>query len=95
LSFSQTSSGYSGLTNAAVVGDKSKLEKVAGQANANIHDNTTGDLYNQSYFFKSDAIGIQSSSVEINNTPLAPNPLEPPQIFNKSLISLGNANIDM
>lgn len=95
LSFQQVASGYSGLTNAAVVGDKSILEKVGGQTDADIFDNTAGDLYNQSYFFKSDAIGLQSSSIEINNTPLAPQPLESAQVFNESLISLGNANIDM
>jgi hypothetical protein len=95
LAFSQVQSGYSGLTSVAVAGDPSTLEKVGGQTSANIYHNTAGDLYNQSYFFKSDAIGIQSSSIEINNTPLAPQPLEDAQIFNESLISLGNANIDM
>jgi hypothetical protein len=96
LSFSQTASGYSGLTSAVPsTGGVATLEKVAGQTSVDIHHNTAGDLFNQSYFFKSDAIGLQSSSIEINNTPLAPQPLAPEQVFCESLISLGNANIDM
>ena len=64
-------------------------------------DNTThyaryaGDFYNQSYYFKSDASGIISSSVEINNTPLMPQPLDDAEIYNESLIALGNLNQDM
>lgn len=104
LAFSQVYSGYSGLTNLITTamaaagsgtGTAAKLERVEGQTSADIFHNSAGDLYNQSYFFKSDAVGIQSSSIEINNTPLAPQPLEDAQIFNESLISLGNANIDM
>lgn len=71
------------------------IPSVEGQTSVNIFDNTAGDFYNQSHFFKSDAVGLQSSSIEINNTPLAPQPLESAQVFNETLISLGNANIDM
>ena len=70
-------------------------ETPAGQAHASIHHNTAGDLYNQSYFFKSDASGLVYSSVEINNTPLMPQPLENAEVYNESLISLGNLNQDM
>jgi hypothetical protein len=55
----------------------------------------SGDLYNQSVYFKSDATGLISSSLEINNTPLFPQPLEDAAVYNESLISLGNLNQDM
>jgi hypothetical protein len=104
LSFQQASSGYGKklayngaafTAGAASTATFSVIPSIEGQTSANIYHNSAGDLYNQSYFFKSDAIGIQSSSIEINNTPLAPQPMEPEQIFTESLISLGNANIDM
>lgn len=67
-----------------------------GQATGtNYNANLAGDYYNQSYYFKSDASGIVSSSVEINNTPLMPQPLDDAEIYNESLIALGNLNIDM
>jgi len=55
----------------------------------------SGDLYNQSVYFKSDATGLVSSSLEINNTPLMPQPLDDATIYNETLISLGNLNQDM
>lgn len=74
----------------AVVGD------YPGQtASTNYHSVYAGDYYNQSYYFKSDASGIVSSSVEINNTPLMPQPLDDSEIYNESLIALGNLNQDM
>jgi len=54
-----------------------------------------GDLYNQSYYFKSDATGLLASSIEINNTPLMPQPLDDAQVYNETLIALGNLNQDM
>jgi len=54
-----------------------------------------GDLYNQSLYFKSDATGLTSSSIEINNTPLMPQPLEDATVYNETLIALGNLNQDM
>jgi len=56
---------------------------------------TAGDLYNQSVFFKSDATGLTASSIEINNTPLMPQPLEDDELYIETLISLGNLNQDM
>ena len=48
----------------------------AGPANnATDDDKLSGDLYNQSLYFKSDATGLVSSSIEIHNTPLMPQPL--------------------
>lgn len=64
-------------------------------ASTNYHSQYAGDYYNQSYYFKSDASGIVSSSVEINNTPLMPQPLDDAEIYNESLIALGNLNQDM
>jgi len=54
-----------------------------------------GDLYNQSVFFKSDATGITSCSIEINNTPLMPQSLEDDELYNETLIALGNLNQNM
>jgi len=56
---------------------------------------TAGDFYNQSVFFKSDATGLTASSIEINNTPLMPQPLEDDELYNETLIALGNLNQDM
>ena len=55
----------------------------------------SGDLYNQVVYFKSDATGLVSSSLEINNTPLFPQPLDDATVYNETLISLGNLNQDM
>ena len=55
----------------------------------------SGDLYNQSIYFMSDATGLVSSSIEINNTPLMPQPLEDATVYNETLIALGNLNQDM
>jgi hypothetical protein len=65
----------------------------AGNATENAVD--SGDLYNQSVYFKSDATGLLSSSLEINNTPLMPQPLDDATVYNENLISLGNLNQDM
>jgi len=65
----------------------------AGNASDNAVD--SGDLYNQSVYFKSDATGLISSSLEINNTPLMPQPLDDATVYNENLISLGNLNQDM
>jgi hypothetical protein len=40
-------------------------------------------------------VGLATSSVEINNIPLTPQPLKPWEMFNETLIALGNANLDM
>lgn len=89
LSFPQVLSGYSRTI------ASSKIVNIAGQSSADPFNNSAGDAFNQSYFFKSDAVGIASSSIEINNTPLMPNPLEDYEIYNETLISLGNNNVDM
>ena len=57
----------------------------AGATDANAV--TAGDLYNQSYYFKSDATGLLASSIEINNTPLMPQPLDDAQVYNETLIT--------
>lgn len=106
LTFSQVLSGYNGLTNnittasaaaGSGAGTAAKLQRIGGQTNANTneYDNTAGDAFNQSLFFKSDATGLGTSSIEINNTPLAPQPLEDYEVFNETLIALGNNNLDM
>lgn len=88
LSFAQVLTGYNRTATNAV-------SLIGGQSNANNHHNTAGDAFNQSIFFKSDATGLGTSSIEINNTPLAPQPLEDYEVFNETLIALGNANLDM
>lgn len=70
-------------------------EALVAQGDVTKFHNTSGDLYNQAYYFKSDASGIVSSSLEINNTPLMPQPLDDAEIYNESLIALGNLNQDM
>lgn len=64
-------------------------------ANNNLYDNSAGGLFNQSYYFQSDATNIVSSSVEINNTPLMPQPLQDDEIYNETLIAMGHNNLDM
>jgi hypothetical protein len=88
LSFAQVLTGYNRTATNAV-------SLITGQTDAAIHHNTAGDAFNQSIFFKSDATGLGTSSIEINNTPLAPQPLEDYEVFNETLIALGNANLDM
>ena len=70
-------------------------EKPEAQGDASVYHGSAGGLYNQSYYFQSDASGIAYSSVEINNTPLMPQPLENAEIYNETLIGLGNLNQDM
>jgi len=88
LSFAQVLTGYNRTATNAV-------SLITGQTDAAIHHNTAGDAFNQSLFFKSDATGLGTSSIEINNTPLAPQPLEDYEVFNETLIALGNNNLDM
>ena len=67
-----------------------------GQASASPPNAATaGDVYNQSLYFKSDATGLVSSSIEINNTPLMPQPLDDDGVHNETLVALGNLNQDM
>jgi hypothetical protein len=84
-----------GSNNAAASLTTNAVSLISGQTDAAIHHNTAGDAFNQSLFFKSDATGLGTSSIEINNTPLAPQPLEDYEVFNETLIALGNANLDM
>ena len=62
-----------------------------GMMTANAPD--VGDLFNQSQAFRRDLVGLATSSVEINNIPLTPQPLKPWEMFNETLIALGNANL--
>ena len=64
-----------------------------GMMTANAPD--VGDLFNQSQAFLRDLVGLATSSVEINNIPLTPQPLKPWEMFNETLIALGNHNLDM
>jgi len=59
------------------------------------NDPTSGDLFNQSQAFRRDLDGLATSSVEINNIPLTPQPLKPWEMFNETLIALGNHNLDL
>jgi hypothetical protein len=89
LTFAQVLTGYNRTATNAV-------SLISGQTDAAIHHNTAGDAFNQSLFFKSDATGLGTSSIEINNTPVSgPTPLEDYEVFNETLIALGNANLDM
>ena len=52
-------------------------------------------LFNNSKAFQRNATGLTGSSYEINNVMMNSYPLPAPEIFNETLISLGNNNIDM
>jgi len=67
----------------------------ASTGNASEDAVDSGDMYNQVVYFKSDATGLDNSSIEINNTPLMPQPLDDATVYNETLISLGNLNQDM
>jgi hypothetical protein len=56
---------------------------------------TTTDLFNQSKYFQRDAIGLTGSSFEINNVMMNPYPLPLEEVYNETIIALGNLNIDM
>lgn len=98
MCFQQVLSGFSRKTTktgADVAGLVIEVNSITGQTSANAFDNSAGDLYNQSVFFKSDATDLRTSSIEINNTPLMPQPLEDYEVYNETLIALGNNNLDM
>ena len=54
-----------------------------------------GDLFNQSQVFLRDLVGLSTSSAEINKIPLTPQSLKPWEMFNETLIDLGNHNLDL
>jgi hypothetical protein len=54
-----------------------------------------GDLFNQSSYFRRNGVGLRTSQLFINNTPIMPQPLEPHLIYNENLITLGNNHSDM
>ena len=87
-SFNQVLTGFNKDASGAVLPD------MGGQTDADEHDNTAGDAFNQSLFFKSNASGLGTSSIEINNTPLMPTPLESEHVFNETLIAMGHKNYD-
>ena len=107
LSFQQVLSGHSktivstvvpttfAALGAATTDKFGEITPIGGQSSVNAFDNSAGDLYNQSVFFKSDATDLRTSSIEINNTPLMPQPLEDYEVYNETLIALGNNNLDM
>jgi hypothetical protein len=77
-----------GATSSPVVG-------YINQTVAGYNDYTSGDLFNQSVAYRRNLMGLLTSSVEINNVPITPIPLKPAEVFNETLIALGNANLDM
>ena len=54
-----------------------------------------GDFFNQSPYFRRNGVGLTTSQLFINNTPITPQPLEPELIYNENLIALGNNQQDM
>jgi hypothetical protein len=76
----------------------SSIAPIVGYINqtvAGYNDYTSGDLFNQSVAYRRNLMGLLTSSVEINNVPITPIPLKPAEVFNETLIALGNANLDM
>jgi hypothetical protein len=76
-------------------GTSSPVVGYINQTVAGYNDYTSGDLFNQSVAYRRNLLGLVTSSVEINNIPVTPIPLKPAEVFNETLISLGNANLDM
>lgn len=68
------------------------LANPVGQTNG---DATIGDGFNQSYYFKRGATDITSAKWTINSVSMNPYPLPPEEIYNETLIAMGNNNIDM
>jgi hypothetical protein len=62
---------------------------------ATIASGTAEVLFNQSKYFQRDAGGIVGSQFEINNTAITPYALPIEEIYNETLIALGNLNIDV
>jgi hypothetical protein len=87
-SFNQVLTGYQKDSSVAALLD------IEGQTDADEHDNSAGDAFNNSLFFKSNASGLGTSSIEINNTPLMPQPLDDYEVFNETLIAMGHKNYD-
>ena len=54
-----------------------------------------GDFFNQSSYVRRNGVGLQTSQLFINNTPITPQPLEPELVYNENLIALGNNQQDM
>lgn len=52
-------------------------------------------LFNQSKYFQRDGSGIVGSQFEINNTAITPYALPIEEVYNETLIALGNLNIDV
>ena len=57
-------------------------------------DGSAEIFFNQSKYFQRDGSGLTGSSFEINNTMMNPYPLPLEEVYNETLISLGNLNID-
>lgn len=58
-------------------------------------DGAAEKCFNNSKYFRRDGAGFTSSQFEINNTAITPYPLPLEEVYNETLISLGNHNIDM
>jgi len=82
--------GSNNLANAIQTYNQVAASGYVGQSGAtDANAVTAGDLFNQSYYFKSDTTGLLASSIEINNTPLMPQPLDDAQVYNETLIARG------
>jgi hypothetical protein len=56
---------------------------------------TAGELFNQSIYFRRNMYGVSASQIEVNNVQMNPYPLPPEEIYNETLIALGNLNTDL
>ena len=56
---------------------------------------TSGELFNQSIYFCRNMYGLLTSQIEVNNVQMNPYPLPPEEIFNETLIAMGNLNTDL
>jgi len=56
---------------------------------------TAGELFNQSIYFRRNLYGLSTSQIEVNNVQMNPYPLPPEEVFNETLIAMGNLNTDL
>ena len=83
------------LNNAASGTDEDRVPFQSALADALPVTGVIGDLFNQSSYFRRNGVGLTTSQLFINNTPIMSQPLEPHLIYNENLIALGNNHTDM
>lgn len=88
--------GYDTIGNLLLTGSAADTgTEMFPNAVASIQAGTAEVLFNQSKYFQRDGTTLTGCQFEINNTAMNPYLLPLEEIYNESLISLGNLNIDV